>query len=112
MNISTTFKFSITLTSVILLLTACGKHDGIVDDGPAKSVNYYFAHHDEAKKAADRCVAFDRNEFSQMGPSRQDAWQETTAGINCKNSKFAYAMILQSEYQQNLMESDKKLMSQ
>lgn len=90
-----------------LMLIAC-KDKPIINGDEAKSEAYYLQHSDEAKVVAEKCVKFEKNSYSAMPPSKQEAWLETVDGINCKNSRNAYGIIIMNAYQKRLRDSAAK----
>ena len=93
------------LTVLPLLVAACGE---TIAEGPAKSLEYYSKHPAETQQVAAKCLKFDKNEFSVMSPSKQQAWSETTAGINCNNAKTAYEFAMMSARQQRMIDAAAK----
>jgi len=75
---------------------------------PAKSLDYFLTNVDEAKQTAEKCLVFERNYLSTMPPTQQQAWRETTAGINCENAKHAYGIEIMNARERALLKSDEK----
>jgi hypothetical protein len=106
-----TFQYaitSLTLASVVLIATACSKPSDTTNTGPVNSIAYYSANAGEAKQVAEKCKAFEVNAYSTMSSNKQKEWQETPAGINCKNARQAYGTILWNEHQQRITDSANK----
>lgn len=91
--------------TLALSLVGCGK---TVRQEPAKSLNYFMTNVDDAKKTAQNCLAFERNDLSTMSPTQQQAWRETTAGINCENAKHAYGLEIMAARQRELLKNDER----
>ena len=86
-------------------LVACGKK---APQEPAKSLNYFLTNVSEAKKTAQDCLIFEGNDLSTMSPTQQQAWRETTAGINCENAKQAASLEDINARQRALLKNDEK----
>ena|SRR5476649_3012362 len=86
-------------------LASCSK---TAPQEPAKSLNYYMKNVDEAKQTAEKCLVFERNDFSTMSPTQQQTWRETAAGVNCQNAKQAYGIEIINARQRALLKNDEK----
>ncbi len=107
MKIINVIKPSFFLGVAVLVCAACEKQNE-VKEAPANSIAYYAKNTVEAKQVAEKCITFDRNEFSTMSPSKQKAWSETSAGINCSNAKEAYGIEIWNSRNRAIAESNKK----
>ena len=88
----------------LAMLTAC-QESSVTGSSDAKSVEHYSSHPDEAKSVAEKCMVFERGEFSTMPPGKQTAWSQTTDGINCRNARQAAVVLLMQERQRKLSEA-------
>ena len=107
MKIINVIKTSLFLGAAVLVSTACEKQNAI-KEAPANSIAYYAKNPVEAKQVAEKCLTFERNEFSTMSPSKQKAWGETSAGINCDNAKQAYGIEIWNSRHRAMAEANKK----
>ena len=106
------FKPQATLfVTCAIVLAACQKADtpAITGFSEAQTVDYFSKHPEVAKTVANKCLSFERQELSKLSSSDQKVWQDSTDGINCRNSKEAASWIYLSERQRQLRESDRQL---
>ena len=97
-------RFSACL-ALALCLVSCSK---TVPQEPAKSLDYFLTNVDAAKQTAEKCLVFERNDLSTMPPTQQQAWRETTTGINCENARRAYGIEIMNARQRALLKNDEK----
>jgi len=90
---------------LVLSLVSCSK---TAPQEQAKSLDYFLNNVDEAKQTAEKCLVFERNDLSTMPPTQQQAWRETTAGINCENARRAYGIEIMNARQRALLKNDEK----
>ncbi|MBY0240236.1 MAG: hypothetical protein K2X55_13065 [Burkholderiaceae bacterium] len=92
--------------AVFAALGACQKKP--TDVAEAKSYQYYLEHGEETKTVAAKCSEFEQNELSMQPPSKQAAWRETAAGINCSNAQGAKPYVMLAELQKKRAEAAAK----
>ena len=89
-------------------LCACQKTNvsGISD---ARTVDYFSKNPEIAKDVAKKCLDFERKEYSKLSTGAQKEWEDSTDGINCRNSKQAASWIIWNEGQRRFQEADRML---
>lgn len=92
------------MTTSVALLVACNQPN-ITGASDAKSIAHYSSHPEEAMSIAEKCMAFEKGEFSTMTLSKQAAWKETTDGINCGNARHAAVLLDMQARQKRLSDS-------
>lgn len=107
MTSNQTLKLS-TISLALAILATGGQKPAVSESTDAKSLAYYTAHTAEAVKVGKKCKAFEDGEYSTMSPSKQQAWLETSDGINCNNAKQAWATAELQAYQKRLSDSANK----
>ncbi len=107
MNFILTFKTRVGLLALLAVLAACSKQAATPAES-AKTLDYFSKNPAEATQVAANCKVFEKNEFSAMPPTKQEAWKETVEGINCKNAIEANAYAAWASYQKRLAESGAK----
>lgn len=91
----------------VSVLGGCQKQP--TDVAEPKSYQYYLQHAEETKEVAAKCNQFEQNELSTLPPSKQMAWRETPAGINCTNAVTAKGLLAIAELQRRREEAAKNV---